>query len=446
MTTGEIAGLVSVGVIIVWNGFFVAAEYAFVSMRRTRLEELIAQGNRRARLVKEIQDRPARFIAAFQLAVTLSSLALGAVGEPAVSRLLEDAFGRGAVPGGIITYATIALILAFVLITVLHVVLGEIAPKSYTLARAEQVAMFVVYPVRLFYAVFGPLITLLERLTRVVVTPFGVEPGSFEQVHSEEELKMLVRHSGSTGVLEAEEQEMLRKVFDFADREVHDVMVPRPDVTALPVSLTPVEALDRVLEHPFTRYPVYGEDIDDVLGVVHVRSLIAATRNGGGGVGDLRTLARPAHVVPETKQLGTLLGEIRRTKSHMAIVVDEYGSLAGIVTLEDLIEEIVGEIADEFDLPEASVTRLGRDRVRVEGTFPIEEFNERFARSLPHEDYHTVGGIVFGELGRAPQPGDAVELEHMRFVVADVDGPRILHVDITFLPPPEPAEEEAGAA
>jgi CBS domain containing-hemolysin-like protein len=245
-------------------------------------------------------------------------------------------------------------------------------------------------------------------------------------------------------VLEAEEQEMIDKVFDFADTEVEDVMIPRPDVTALPVSLTPQQALAQVLEHPFTRYPVYGEELDDIVGVLHVRTLFGATHNGAANAPDLRELVRPAHLVPETKRLGKLLGEFRRTNSHMAIVIDEYGSVAGIVTLEDLLEEIVGEIADEFDLPDVSVLRLGRDRVRLEGSFPIEEFNERFGRALPDEAYHTVGGFVFGELGRAPAPGDTVELDHTRFVVADVDGPRILHVDVTLLPRPEPSEDLDG--
>jgi CBS domain containing-hemolysin-like protein len=432
--------LASVAVIIAWNAFFVAAEYAFVSVRHTRLVELVAEGNRRAKMVLAIKEQPSRFISAFQLAVTLSSLALGAVGEPAVSKALDQILGKET-PGGIITTGTISLILAFVLITTLHVVLGEIVPKSVTLANAEHVALRVVAPVRAFFWVFGPIIASLDWLSAKVTHALGVNDTPTD-VHSEEELKMLVRRSGSGGVLEAEEQEMIDKVFDFSDTEVEDVMIPRPDVTAIPVSLTPQEALARVLEHPYTRYPVYGDDLDDVVGVLHVRTLFGAMQNGGAQSSDLRPLVRPPHLVPETKRLGTLLGEFRRTKSHMAIVIDEYGSLSGIVTLEDLIEEIVGEIADEFDLPEASILRLGRDRLRVEGGFPIEEFNERFNRDLPHEDYHTIGGFVFGEIGRAPKPGDTVELDDVRFVVADVDGPRILHVDATLLERPEPAEVE----
>ena len=246
---------------------------------------------------------------------------------------------------------------------------------------------------------------------------------------------MLVSASHEEGVLEAEEQEMLHKVFDFAETQVDDVMVPRPDVVALPVSLTPAEAVARVLEHPYTRYPVYEEDLDDVCGVLHLRRLFDAMQNGARDAPDLRGLVRPAYFVPETKKLGNLLGEFQRTNTHLAVVVDEYGSTAGIVTLEDLLEEIVGEIADEFDLPDRSILRLGKDRVRVEGSYPIEEFNERFGRRLPEEDYNSLGGFVFGELGRAAEPGDRVRYDGCTFRVHATDGPRILSVDVELSAP-----------
>ena len=194
---------------------------------------------------------------------------------------------------------------------------------------------------------------------------------------------------------------------------------------------------------PYTRYPVYDGDVDDIVGILHVRTLFGASQNGAAASSDLRELIRPAHTVPETKRLADLLGEFRRTKSHMAIVVDEYGSIAGIATLEDLIEEIVGDIADEFDLPETAILRLGRDRLRIEGSFPIEDFNERFARELPTDDYTSIGGFVFGELGRAPQPGDVVVFNHTRFEVVAVDGTRILQVDVTLgAPPPRPSDND----
>jgi CBS domain containing-hemolysin-like protein len=422
--------------VTLWNAFFVAAEYAFVSVRHTRLDELVGQGDKRARLVRKIVSDPSHFITAMQLGITLSSVALGAIGEPAVSRALEGAVGH--VASGVST--TFSVILAFILISVLQVVIGEIIPKSYTLPRAERVALVVSRPVRVFFVLFGPFIRFLDWLAQALMRLLGIPTtDELEGAHSEEELRLLVHRSRGMGLLEAAEEEMIGKVFDFADTEVRQVMVPRPDVIALPIGLGPIDAMEQVLRHPYTRYPVYDGELDDVVGILHVRTLFGASQNGGAASTDLRELIRPVHTVPETKRLADLLGEFRRTKSHMAIVVDEYGSLAGIATLEDLIEEIVGDIADEFDLPETAILRLGRDRLRIEGSFPIEDFNERFARSLPTDDYTSIGGFVFGELGRAPQPGDVVELDHTRFEVVAVDGTRILQVDVTLGERPDQA-------
>ncbi len=429
MSVSTALELSSVVVVILWNAFFVAAEYAFVSVRHTRLDELIGQGDKRARVVRKIVSDPSHFISAMQLGITISSLALGAIGEPAVSRLLEDLFGHVA-PG---VSTTVSVALAFVVISILHVVIGEIIPKSYTLPRAERVALAVSRPVRVFFVVFGPFIRFLDWLAQLLMRLLGIPTtDELESAHSEEELRLLVHRSRGVGLLEAAEEEMIGKVFDFADTEVRQVMVPRPDVVALPIGLDPIAAMEDVLRHPYTRYPVYDGDLDDIVGILHVRTLFGASQNGGSASTDLRDLIRPAHTVPETKRLADLLGEFRRTKSHMAIVVDEYGSLAGIATLEDLIEEIVGDIADEFDLPETAILRLGRDRLRIEGSFPIEDFNERFGRSLPTDDYNSIGGFVFGELGRAPQPGDVVEFDNTRFEVVAVDGTRILQVDVTL--------------
>ena len=429
MSVATALELSSVVIVILWNAFFVAAEYAFVSVRHTRLDELIGQGDKRARVVRKIVSDPSHFISAMQLGITISSLALGAIGEPAVSRLLEELFGHVA-PG---VSTTVSVVLAFVVISILHVVIGEIIPKSYTLPRAERVALAVSRPVRVFFVVFGPFIRFLDWLAQLLMRLLGIPTtDELESAHSEEELRLLVHRSRGVGLLEAAEEEMIGKVFDFADTEVRQVMVPRPDVVALPIGLGPREAMEQVLRHPYTRYPVYDGDLDDIVGILHVRTLFGASQNGGAASTDLRELIRPAHTVPETKRLADLLGEFRRTKSHMAIVVDEYGSLAGIATLEDLIEEIVGDIADEFDLPETAILRLGRDRLRIEGSFPIEDFNERFGRSLPTDDYNSIGGFVFGELGRAPQPGDVVEYDDTRFEVVAVDGTRILQVDVTL--------------
>src|SRR4030081_313474 len=236
---------------------------------------------------------------------------------------------------------------------------------------------------------------------------------------------------------------MLYKVFDFADKEVTDVMVPRPDVVALSIDLPSEEALAAVIDSPYTRYPVYRGSLDDIVGVLHVRDLFSELYGRGIATVNLDDLVRPAHIVPETKDLAALLAEFRRTNQHMAIVVDEYGGMEGIVTLEDLLEEIVGEIEDEYDLPDETVERIDETTIRIDGTFPIDDFNEQFKTTLPVEDFHTMAGLVFGVLGRGPERGDNVETEGLRFTVLETDGSRIERLQVEFLPPDEDEERRA---
>jgi CBS domain containing-hemolysin-like protein len=429
--------LLGVAALILLNGYFVAGEYGLVTARRTRIQELAQRGDRRARAVLRIVADPPRFIAAMQLGVTATSLAIGALGEQVLARVFDPIFA-----------AVIAFGLAFLIITFLHVVVGELVPKGVALAYSDRVALAVSTPVRVFFVVFKPLIWVLQSSSDAILRAFGLRPpGGEVDVYSEAELKMLLSRSTEEGELEEQEQEMLYKVFDFADKEVSAVMVPRPEVVALSIDLPPEEALSAVIESPYTRYPVYrGAALDEVVGILHVRDLFSAIVDRGIAGVEVEQLLRPAYIVPETKDLAALLAEFRRTNQHMAIVVDEYGELEGIVTLEDLLEEIVGEIEDEFDLPDESIERLDDGRVRIHGTFPIDDFNEQFARSLPIEDFHTIGGFVFGLLGRAPEPGDEVEYDGVRFKVLDVEGSRIERLEVEILPeePEERRLEEAS--
>ena len=433
--------IVLIFVIIAWNAFFVSAEYAFVAVRRTRIDELVEEGSKSAKRVRRLLDDPARFISAFQVAITLSSLALGAVGEPAVSRVFEELFGNiGMLGDGAV--AVISVILAFAIISALHVVLGEIVPKTLTLSRAESVALTVVLPVTIFMWLFWPFIWVLRGMSEALIRLMGLEsPSEMRLVHSEEELKLLISASHEEGVLEAEERQLLYKVFDFAETEARQVMVPRPDVVALQVDLTPDEAIEQTLNAPYTRYPVYRETLDDLVGVVHIRHLFGARLQQSDAT-TLEAFVRPVPIVPETKKLDELLAEFRRTNTHMAIVVDEYGSTVGIATLEDVLEEIVGEINDEFDLPDRELIRLAPDRIRIEASFPIEDFNERFGGDLPDEDYTSIGGFLFGELGRPARPGDVVSHRNFRFTVREVDGPRIRVVDVELKAHPQAGSEE----
>jgi magnesium and cobalt exporter, CNNM family len=422
--------LLGVAALILLNAFFVAGEYGLVTARRTRIRELEERGNRRARAVLGIVSDPPRFIAAMQLGVTLTSLGIGALGEQALAKVFDP-----------IMASVLAFALAFLIITFLHVVIGELVPKGIALQHSETVALAVSAHVRGFFVLFKPLIWVLQRSTELVLRIFGLEPpGGDMEVYSEAELKMLLSRSREEGEIEQQEQEMLYKVFDFADKEVSAVMVPRPEVVALSVDLPPEEALAAMIESPYTRYPVYRESLDKIIGMIHVRDLFSAIVDRGIAGVELESLVRPAHIVPETKDLAALLAEFRRTNQHMAIVVDEYGDLEGIVTLEDLLEEIVGEIEDEFDLPDESIEQLPDGRMRIGGTFPIDDFNEQFHRDLPIEDYHTVGGFVFGLLGRAPERGDEVEYDGTRFKVLDVEGSRIERLEVELVPH-EPEEE-----
>jgi putative hemolysin len=426
-------GILAVLLLVVGNAFFVAAEYALVTARRTRLIELAREGSLRARIALRIMDSPVRFIGTVQLGITAFSIALGAVGEPIVEHWLDEP----------LLSSGVAFLLAFGIVTYLHVTLGELVPKAIALTKNESTALWVALPIEAVYVVTYPLVWFLQESSNAFTRLFGIQPAPAGVVaHTEEDIRLIVAQAEDIGVIEESEEEMLYKVFDFADKEVKDVMVPRPEVVAISVDLPPQECLAAVIDSPYTRYPVYRESLDDVIGILHVRDLFSALWDRGIENVHVEELVRPAHVVPETKDLGAMLAEFRRTNQHMALVVDEYGAMQGIVTLEDLLEEIVGEIEDEYDLPDESVEELGEGRIRVDGTFPIDDFNERFAKELPQEDYHTLAGFVFGQLGRAAEAGDEVVHDGIRFQVVDVDGPRIERLDVEFLSEEERDREE----
>jgi CBS domain containing-hemolysin-like protein len=424
--------LLGVAALILLNAFFVAAEYGLVTARRTRIIELHHQGDRRARNVLRITGDPPHFIAAMQLGVTLTSLGIGALGEHTLSKAFDPWMAT-----------VLAIALAYLILTFFHVVVGELVPKGVALTHSEGTALWASAPVSAFFTIAKPIIWVLQMSTEVVLRTLGqAPPGIRTDGHSEAELRMLLTRSTEQGEIEQDERQMIDKVFDFADKDAAEVMVARPDVEALSVDLPPEEALSTVLDSPYTRYPVYRETLDDIVGVLHVRDLFSAIYDRGLANVRLESLLRPAYVVPETKDLASLLQEFKRTKNHFAVVVDEYGAMVGVCTLEDLIEEIVGEIEDEFDVQEELLVQVDEDTWRIAGMFPIEEFNERFSTELPEEDYHTVAGFVFGQLGRAPAPGDDVAYDGMRFDVLEVEGNRIERMAVTFLERPQRQQPE----
>jgi putative hemolysin len=406
--------------LVLGNAIFVAAEYALVTARRARLEERAQEGGRSAKVALRLMDEPVRFISTVQVGITVFSILLGAIGEPLLSHYFEPWLSY-----------TLAFLISFTILTYLSVVLGELVPKAIALQRAEALARFLAVPLDWLGRITHPLVWVLQKSAHAITRLFGVGPAPVGlTMHTEEDIRLIVAQTEE--IPKAEEE-----VFDFADKEVHEVMVPRPEVVALSADLPPQEALAAVIDSPYTRYPVYRDSLDDVIGILHVRDLFKALYDDGIENVMIEGLVRSAHLVPETKDLAAMLAEFRRTNQHLAIVVDEYGSFQGIVTLEDLLEEIVGEIEDEYDLPDESVERLDDGRIRIDGTFPIDDFNEQFEQELPQEDYHTVAGFVFGQLGRAAEAGDEVLHDGLRFFVLQVDGPRIEKLEIEFL-----AEEE----
>jgi len=426
-----VLGLVALAVIVAWNAFFVAAEYAFVSANPLKLRELAREGSARAGRVAELQDDPTRFISAVQVAITASSLGAGAVGEPAVRRLVGDVFDPLDGPLGDTLPLVMSVAVAFALVTALTVVLGEIVPKTACLAHPERVAMVAIGPVRAFTAVFRPFVVALERLSRLTTGALGLpEPSALGQ-RSAEELRLLVESAGEEGILEEDEQRMLRGVLELPEQQVRTVMVPRPDVVALNVAMRPGEAAAVVRRHPYTRYPVHGGDLDDVRGTLHVRRLLEAM-DAPQPPSDLVPLLRPAQLVLETSRLDDLLARFRRGRDHLAVVVDEYGSVAGVVTLEDLIEEIVGEIDDEFDMPVTPAQRIGAADWLVRASLGVGEAADLIGHELPDGPYESVGGLVFDALGRLPRAGEHIERDGIRFTVDEMRGQRVTRVLISL--------------
>jgi putative hemolysin len=431
----DLLRIIVVLLLVLGNAIFVAAEYALVTARRSRLQELAESGRRGANHALELLDNPVRFISTVQVGITIAGIAMGAIGQP----LVQNWFG-------FVQSDTVAFLIAFFFLTFLSVSLGELVPKAIALQRAERLAIALAWPIDLLARAAYPLVWLLQTSANAVTRLFGVEPAPAGiVVRTREDVRAFVAEAGREGAVEGVEQEVLYAAFKFADKEVHDVMVHRPEVVAISVELPARECLAAVVNSPYTRYPAYRESLDRIEGILHVRDLFSALYEKGIDNVMIEELLRKPYIVPETKDLAALLSEFRQQNQHMAIVVDEYGSMQGIVTLEDVLEEIVGEIEDEYDLPDESLERIDDHTIRVDGTFPIDDFNERFGVAMPDEDYHTLAGFVFGQLGRAPEAGDEVDWNGLRFGVIDVEGTRIEKLWVEFLPEePEPAKAESA--
>lgn len=414
------------------NGYFVAVEFALVRSRRTRLESMARGGDRLARIAVRAASNLPRMLSASQLGITLASLGLGALTE----ETLADKFGHllarlpMAIEVGVRVGAGSFLAIAFV--TYFHVVFGELAPRSVALTHPERVARVLSPPLFAFEWIMRPFTLGLNKSAELVLRAFGQKATPMvESLHSPEELRMLVEQSQEGGALEQTDATLLEGVFEFSEKNAREVMTPRTNIDALAVDASLDEALALVEETRRSRYPVYEESIDDIIGLVLAKDLIPVLRNPTPQF-SLRSIMRPIHVVPGSREVEEVLADFKRLKEHLAIVLDEYGGTAGLVTMEDLLEEIVGEILDEKDEPPEAESRESPDLVLVPGSTNIADLNERFGLDVPDEDYTTIGGFVFGLLGRLPMMGDRVMAGGAVFTVREMEGRRIetLAVDL----------------
>ncbi len=435
-----LARLLAIVALVLLNGFFVGAEFALVRSRATRFEAMAAEGDRLAALVLRATSNIPALLSASQLGVTLASLGLGWVAQSTATQLFTGVLGTVAPGADLPLRLTIAGAIALAIVSYLHVVFGELAPKGAALQHPEQVARWLVPPLMIFALIASPFTNLLSRSAQFVLRLFGLrsEVTTENSVHSPEELRLLVEQSQEGGALEQNDAALLDAVFEFSEKNAREVMTPRTDIVALSSDATLDETLSVVAEGGFSRYPVYTETIDNIIGILLAKDLLKVARERPGGFTPA-TIMRPVHVVPGSREVEEVLADFKRLKEHMAIVLDEYGGTAGIVTMEDLLEEIVGEILDEYDEREAPPPMREGEQL-VAGSTNIGELNSRYDLAVPEGDYTTIGGFVFGALGRLPMVGDRVTAGGATFTVRAMDGRRVDMLAVEKVPAPEPEE------
>jgi putative hemolysin len=426
------------------EAFFVAAEIALVSVRRSRVEQLVDEGNAAARRVRRLLDEPGRFLAVAQLGLTIIGFFASAYAAVSLVDGLRDVLvsaGMASENAGVL-----ALVVVTVVLALFTIVFAELVPKSLALSNPEGFALVLSRPIEFLARVLSPVIALLTAVTRWITRRFGAEVTNEASI-SAEELRLIVERGGEQGVLEAEEEQMINAVIELGERRVHEVMVPRTAIAALPATATFEEATDLIIAVGHSRIPVYDDSIDHIIGILYAKDLLPFLRPQAVERPPLQKLLRPPVLVPESLPVDDVLHQLQRRRVHMAIVLDEYGGTAGVVTIEDLIEEIVGEIQDEYDVEEPMVVKISEDEARVDGRAAVDELEELFGVELKLEDeaeYDTVGGLVFHRIGGVPSPGDRIEVDGLTLTVETTHGRRVGRVLVVrTAPEPEPEASES---
>ncbi len=420
-----VARLGVVALLVLANAFFVAAEFALVAVRRTRIEAMIRRGDAKAKRVRSMIRALDRYISGTQLGITLASLGLGWVGEPAIARTLQGAFAiLPAAAAAVLTHG-LASAVAFAIITFLHIVLGELTPRAVALVHPEITSRWLAAPLIAFTVATNPFIWLLKTSANLTLRLFGLQaPKELEHLHSPEELRMLVEQSQKAGKLDRSDARLLTGVFEFSEKSAREVMTPRTQIVAIPVAATLAEAADAIAAAARSRYPVYRGSLDDIAGIVYAKDVLGALRQAAPPA-DIAPLVRPAHFVPGSREVEDVLADMKLLKQHMAIVLDEFGGTAGLVTMEDLLEEIVGQIEDEYDRPARRPATAPAGAASCSGSDALVDVNQRLGLQLARDEYTTLGGYLFGALGRLPKIGDRVPIEGGWFEVTAMEGRRV---------------------
>ncbi|MEA2548464.1 MAG: magnesium and cobalt exporter, family [Chloroflexota bacterium] len=408
------------------EGFFVAGEIALVSIRRSRVEQLVDEGSSGARRVRRLLEEPGRFLAVSQLGLTVIGFFASAYAAVSLVQRFSDflvGFGLKKEGGA----DTIALIVVTVILALFTIIFAELVPKTLALANTERFAIALSLPIEFLARALGPLIRVLTGVTAWIAKLFGANVSNEAQITAEE-LRLIVERGGEQGVLEAEEEQMINSIIELGERRLHEVMIPRIAIVSLAADTTLDEAIDKVVDEGHSRIPVYEESIDEVVGILYAKDLLPILKSGTGPRPTLRSLLRTPVFVPESMTIDDLLHEFQRRKVHIAIVLDEYGGTAGLLTIEDLLEEIVGEIQDEYDTEEPMVVKISDDEARVDGRADVDDLAELFDTELGLEDedeYDTVGGLIYHRIGGVPSPGDVVEVDGLVLTVESTDGRRV---------------------
>lgn len=437
--------LLAVVALVLANAFFVAAEFALVAARRTRIETLVRRGDRKAKTVQAALKDLYRQLSAAQLGITIASILLGYVAQDTVAHLLHEWFAALPPALDFLARGGVASVVAVALVSFLHVVFGEQAPKAWAITHPERTSRWIAAPLIFFSWITRPFTDLLNWSANRVTRLLGLRgtPAELDRIHSPEEIRMLVAQSQKRGKLDADDARLLEGVFAFSEKTAREVMTPRTEIVALPADLTLEEAADQVAVAGRSRYPVYAESLDDIVGIVHAKDILAGVRSAKGS--GLRAVLRPAVFVPGTREVEDVLADMKRQKIHLAIVLDEFGGTAGLVTMEDLLEEIVGQIYDEYDRPtgELRAEPAGSAPI-ISGSTSIHDVNAAFELALGEEDYTTIGGYIFGAIGRLPKPGDRVAVKGAVLEIVEMEGRRVGSVRVLERATPGTAGASGG--